>query len=226
MCFPTALLPLKKCSANWRLTIATLLSSLRRPVDVKSRPSRIGIVHRLEVAGRQRVHERLHVFAVGRACDPRPTCELSHSSPLRIDTAAIAADLMPGADRRRSSSLRLKMPGALIVVAAETRATAGTSRGCRARRPVSVVFRFCRLRTNRPAPKSSRKLSATCAATSPLRRNSDPPGARDRSHRVLRASSRDPGGWRAARAAGRRRSPVTTVSDEREAEDAQIGIGA
>ena len=41
--------------------------------------------------------------------------------------------------------------------------------------PVSVPFRFCRLCTNRPAPKSSRKLSATCAATSPLRRKSEPP---------------------------------------------------
>ena len=41
--------------------------------------------------------------------------------------------------------------------------------------PVSVVFRFCRLRTNRPAPNSRRKLSATCAVTSPLRRNNDPP---------------------------------------------------
>ena len=41
--------------------------------------------------------------------------------------------------------------------------------------PVSAVFRFCRLRTNSPAPNSSRKLSATCAATRPLRRNSDPP---------------------------------------------------
>ena len=30
-------------------------------------------LHRLEVAGRQRVHERLHVLAVGRTGGPRPT---------------------------------------------------------------------------------------------------------------------------------------------------------
>ena len=40
--------------------------------------------------------------------------------------------------------------------------------------PVSAVLRFCRLRTKSPAPNSSRKLSATCAVTRPLRRNSDP----------------------------------------------------
>ncbi len=35
---------------------------------------------------------------------PSTDIELSHSSPLRIGTAASAADLTPGAERSRSSS--------------------------------------------------------------------------------------------------------------------------
>ncbi len=77
--------------------------------------------------------------------------------------------------------------------------------------PVSVVFRFCRLRTKRPAPKRSRKLSATCSVTRPLRRKSEPP-----------APAIDPtvsfsvvhGSGRLARSAGSRpkTTPVTSVS--------------
>ncbi len=45
---------------------------------------------------------------------------------------------------------------------------------CISANPVSAVFKFCKLRTNNPAPKSSRKLNATCAAINPLRKKSDP----------------------------------------------------
>ena len=63
MRLPTALLPGKKCSANLRLTIATVGSSLRVEArEVAALEERDA--HRLEVAGRQRVHERLHVLAV------------------------------------------------------------------------------------------------------------------------------------------------------------------
>ena len=40
---------------------------------------------------------------------------------------------------------------------------------------MSVVFRFCRLRTNSPAPNNRTRLSATWAATRPFRRNTEPP---------------------------------------------------
>ena len=63
---------------------------------------------------------------------------------------------------------------------------------------MSVVCRFLQgLRTNSPAPKSSRKLSATCAATKAFAQERDPP-VRQRRRRIPSTSSIDPCCSRAA----------------------------
>ena len=56
--------------------------------------------------------------------------------------------------------------------------------------PVSVVFRFCRLFTNRPAPNSSRKLSATCAVDQALAQEERAARSGDGAHRVFQRRPR------------------------------------
>ena len=104
MCFPTALLPGKKCSANWRLTIATF-ASFFTSITVKSRPSRNGIFIVSKYPGDSAFMNACWSSPSAYWC-PSTAMELPHSLPARIGTVASAADFTPGADRMRSSTPR------------------------------------------------------------------------------------------------------------------------
>ena len=153
---------------------------------------------------------------------PSTDIVLSHSSPARIGTLASAADFTPGCRAQAVEQLLVEAARALVVVAAERGRQLERDQVVEWPRRCRWSCRFCRLRTNRPAPNSSRKLSATCAATRPLRRKSVPARAGHRADGVLeRAPGIRPAG------AQRRQQAEHHAGDqrqrEREREDAQVG---
>ena len=206
---PIGLSPWKKCSANLRLTMATVGSSLTSAAS-KSRPCEDGNVHGLEVARRQRVHERLHVLAVLRLV----TLHRHRAVPL------VAAQERHGGHARRPDAWRgpqaveqvaVELHGPGVVVPAE--------RGRQLERDqvVEVDPRVGRLQVLE-APHEQARSEQQQEAERHLRghqalaQEERPSGPRQWTRPCPSASSRGRAGWRRARAAGRtpRRSPGST----------------
>ena len=229
MCLPTTLTRLEEVlgeaavdDRDARPGVGAVVPPRRLIADLEVAAGEHRDVHGLEVAGRQGVHERLHVLAVGRlvALDRHRAVPFvaGEDGDRRGARGADARDA-PGCARAAGS-------GSSCRARRRSRSGSGrpgtTMRFSGSRTPVSVPRRFCRLRVKSPAPKSSRKLRATCAATSPLRRNSDwlPPAIEPTvSLSVFHGSGR------LARSAGSRPKtmPVTSVTVKAKPRIAQVG---